>query len=100
MITLRKQLTTDQEQTLIKSFKAKPYLKRKEKEQLARSLNITEEKITRWYIRRRHLRKRAGLLNTPKSEKYSTIYAIIHKSVIPYTNTHTDIYTHTYTQKH
>ena len=75
-----KHLTKDQEQTLIKIFQAKPYLEREERHQLARLLNITESRISRWYGKRRQLTKQAGLLNKAKGEKHSTKYAVTLKN--------------------
>ena len=46
-------LTSRQEQTLMKKFQAKPYLETKEKYELAKLLNISKERIATWFISRR-----------------------------------------------
>ena len=57
-----KLLTPNQTQTLIEWFQVKPYLKKKEKRQLATSLNISEGRIQRWFTNKRHATRSAGLI--------------------------------------
>ena len=49
---------------LAKSFHSKPYLKKYELHQLARSLNLSDVWIKKWYERERYKKKQAGLLHT------------------------------------
>ena len=100
---------------LKKIFQAKPYLKKKGRLELARSLNLTERRVSKWYYKRRSLTKHAGLLNKPKGEEYSIKHAVIVRNIlyslflmqvyiIPHTDLHTDIFkdidTHTHTLTH
>lgn len=57
-----KQLTIYQKETLVERFKANPYLEPGERHQLAKSLNISEKKIAKWFERRRHMKRKKGLL--------------------------------------
>ena len=54
-------MTAYQVQTLNKSFQAKPYVEKNERHQLARSLNVSEKRIIKWYERQRYLMKQKGL---------------------------------------
>ena len=54
-------MTAYQKQTLKKSFLAKPYMEKNERHQLARSLNVSEKRIKRWYDKRRYWNKKKGL---------------------------------------
>ena len=47
-------MTAYQKQSLRKSFQAKPYMEKDEKHQLAKSFNISEKKIVKWYEKRRY----------------------------------------------
>ena len=100
---------------LKKKFQAKPYLKKKERLEHARSPNLTEMRISKWYDYRRSLTKHAGLLNKPKGEEYSIKHAVIFRNILyslflkqvyiiphtdPHTNTYKDIHTHTHTHTH
>ena len=54
----------------MKSFQANPYPEDDEMHQYARMLNVSEKKIRRWYIIKRHNdRQKAGYL--AKGEEYS-----------------------------
>ena len=64
-----KQLTPNQYKTLVKKFQAKPYLGQGEKSHLAKLLNISEIKITRWFHRRRYINQKMGLLRKYKHPK-------------------------------
>ena len=56
-------------------------MEREERHQLARLLNITESRISRWYGKRHQWTKQAGLLNKAKGKKYSTKDAVILKNI-------------------
>ena len=68
-------MTKDQTQTLMKTFQGKPYLDKKEKCQLAKSLNVSEKRIQVWYYNRRKERRHQELL-TSTGEECSAKYAI------------------------
>ena len=59
-------LTPHQRETLEKRFQADPYVERGEKPQLAMSLNISEAKISVWFVRRRNKEREKGLLGKYK----------------------------------
>ena len=49
----RKQLTSNQKKTLMKRFQANPHLESEEKCQLAKSVNISEERVAVWFYNKR-----------------------------------------------
>ena len=57
-----KRLTCYQRETLVKRFEDKPYLEQEEKPQLARSLNISETKLAQWFLNKRKIARKKGLL--------------------------------------
>ena len=65
-----KQLTAYQKLMLTKSFQANPYLQYDEMQQHARSLNLSKERIKRWYLKQRHYDRQKGFL--AKGEERST----------------------------
>ena len=54
-------LTSKQKNVLEKTFQTKQYLKLKEKQQLAKSLNISEDCVRFWFNKRRSKSKKYGL---------------------------------------
>ena len=50
----RKQLTARQKEILMKAFQAKPCLEAQEKHEFATMLNISKEKVEKWFINKRH----------------------------------------------
>ena len=69
------QLTVYQEQALMESFQAKRYLKKDQRDQLAKALNITESRIKKWYENRRSACRKRGLL--AKGAENSTKYLLL-----------------------
>ena len=59
----RMRLTIYQKESLVERFQTNPYLEQGEKHQLARSLNISERKIEKWFDRRRLMKRKKGLLS-------------------------------------
>ena len=59
---LKRLMTPHQTQTLVKKYEDNPFLELEERHQLAQSLNISKERITNWFVRRRYREKRRGLL--------------------------------------
>ena len=55
-------MTYKQRNVLLNYFNAKPYLERKEKHQLAKSLNISEKRISVWFCNQRQITRKDGLL--------------------------------------
>ena len=55
-------MTKYQTQILMERFQSKPYLEKDEKQQLAKLLNTSAEKIQRWFINVRVAKRQAGLL--------------------------------------
>ena len=55
-------MTAKQTQILMKRFEEKPQLKKEEKYQLAKLLNVSEKRITVWFWNMRFKRRRQGLL--------------------------------------
>ena len=119
----RKSITPYQTQMLMKWFQVNPFLENEEKHQLAKSLNISEQRIQDWYRNKRYKRRQKGLL--PKGEECSkkvlvsnvlNITCIKSIATIHYTHTqaqnihthaqnihahsHTHTQTHTHTHKH
>ena len=66
---IRKSLNTFQKLLLTKSFQANPYLEDNEMHQYARLLNLSKERISRWYKKKRCTERQAGFL--AKGEKRS-----------------------------
>ena len=62
----------------MKTFNVKPYLEREETNQLARSVNISEKSVAKWFANKRAKSKNDGLLC--KSENYFVIINIISHS--------------------
>ena len=60
----RKSRTENEVKILRKSFKANPYPGRKEKHQLAKSLNTSQRAIERWFRYMREKKLKEGFLNT------------------------------------
>ena len=58
----KKQLTPYQKETLLKSYQAKPYLKREERDQLVNLLNVSSAKIKIWFYHKRTAEREKGLL--------------------------------------
>ena len=56
----RKRLTKYQELMLTKSFQGNPFPKDEEMHQQAVLLNLTKERIKRWFVRKRHYIRPAG----------------------------------------
>ena len=66
----QKYLSVQTTRKLLERFQDDPFLQKNEKHQLARTLNISEKVVTKWYINRRVKSRRAGLL--VKGEEFST----------------------------
>ena len=64
-------MTANQSQILMKTFEDKPQLEKTEKYQLAKLLNVSEERIRVWY-RNMHFKRRGQKL-LPESEEYSAV---------------------------
>ena len=56
-------MTEAQTQILMERFKAKKYLSKEEKRQLAKSLNITVNKVEIWFSNKRCKKVAQGMLN-------------------------------------
>ena len=76
-------MTKYQEQTLKERIENNPYLGKEEKHQLARLLNISEKRISMWFVNMRKARRITGLL--AKGEKSSTKYEILVECINYYT---------------
>ena len=59
----KKYMTPYQAQTLLRRYETNPYLELGERHQLAQSLNISEERITEWFVQRRSWQRRSGMLH-------------------------------------
>ena len=70
----------DQLQILMERFRAKPYLGKGDKRQLAKSLNISEEKI-RWWFNNRRVSMKA---KTMESKSESLISKVQSKHSLSY----------------
>ena len=57
-----KYMTPDQTQILVRRYEANPYLEREERHQLAQLLNVSEERIKRWFKDRRRKETKSGKL--------------------------------------
>ena len=55
-------MTPDQTQILVRRYEANPYLEREASHQLARLLNISEERIKHWFRDRRNRQRKSGKL--------------------------------------
>ena len=55
-------MTPDQTKILLRRYEANPYLELEERHQLAKSLNISEERIKVWFGNRRKKQTRRGKL--------------------------------------
>ena len=64
---VRETFTKHQTEILISRFKSKPYLRKGEKDQLARQLNVSEKRIETWYHNRRS-KGREGDISKTRSE--------------------------------
>ena len=56
-------LTEYQLQILMERFQVHPYVKEEEQHHLAKSLNISEKKIRKWFSNRRNKEKTKGMLS-------------------------------------
>ena len=57
-----KQLTPNQTKVLLEAFQVKPYLKRQEVHQLAKSVNISCKRLMKWFLDRRYNTQNKGFL--------------------------------------
>ena len=55
-----KRPSAHQKQILMKTFEAKPYLRKEEKYELSNVVNITKERIETWFKKRRQKVKKDG----------------------------------------
>ena len=60
----RRSKTENEVKTLMKSFKANPYPGRKERHQLAKSLNTSQRAIEQWFTYMRRKKSKEGFLKT------------------------------------
>ena len=59
-------MTEAQKQILMERFKAKKHLRKEEKFHLAKSLNITVDKVENWFRTMRRKKVAQGMLNQSK----------------------------------
>ena len=109
----RRHLTKSQKRILMKTFQASKYLTRKEKHELAMSMNLKKRSIENWYCRTRRNKAAEGtfspselcsiihyqttLINTYRNYWLSShsLYLVTHTDPckLAHTHTHTDIHT-------
>ena len=98
--TPRKLLTSKQTKVLEEMFQVKPYIKPKDKHQLAKSLNISQISVENWFANKRSRSKKYGLLREGENclVRYQQNYT--HTCTHIHTNTHTNKHAPTHTHKH
>ena len=100
-------MTAKQTQILMKRFEEKPQLKKEEKYQLAKLLNVSEKRITAWFWNMRCKRRRQGLLAEGEgcsavndlSHCYIHYALVIFKDFQAFVNLYTNIHSRTNSRK-